>query len=74
MGFELDALDEDKTWTLEHPPPGKKALASKWVYRIKCNADGSIERYKDRLIIMGNLQEGVDYDETFALVVKMSYY
>ena len=37
---------ENQTWTLMELPEGKKALGSKWVYRTKWNADGSIERYK----------------------------
>ncbi|CAA7041847.1 unnamed protein product [Microthlaspi erraticum] len=73
MGFEVEALEATKTWSLTELPPGKKALASKWVYRIKYNSDGSIEHHKARLVVMGNFQEeGIDYDETFAPVVKMN--
>ncbi|XP_074299668.1 uncharacterized protein LOC141630800 [Silene latifolia] len=72
MRHELDALEKNNTWTLEDLPPNKKAIGSKWVYKIKYNAYGSIERYKARLVIMGNRQiEGVDYNETFAPTVKL---
>ncbi|XP_074271100.1 uncharacterized protein LOC141595025 [Silene latifolia] len=72
MKQELGALEKNQTWTLEPLPPNKKAIGSKWVYKIKYNADGTIERYKARLIVMGNRQiEGVDYNETFTLTIKL---
>ena len=53
-------------------PPDKKALGCKWVYKIKHNSDGTMERLKARLVIFGNHQvEGINYNETFAPVAKM---
>jgi len=53
-------------------PLCKKSIWCKWVYSIKYNLDGSIERYKTRLVILGNKQvEGLNYNETFARVDEM---
>ena len=52
-------------------PPGKVPIRSKWVYKIKLKADGSIERYKTRLVAKGFTQtKGIDFYKTFSLVVK----
>ena len=59
------------TWTLVELPPGMKAIGSKWVFRIKHNADGSIERFKARLVAQGFSQRpGQDYFETYASTMR----
>jgi hypothetical protein len=53
-------------------PAGKKVIGSKWVFKVKRNADGSIERYKGRVVAKGyNQRPGFDYIEIFAPTVRM---
>ncbi|XP_019434221.1 PREDICTED: uncharacterized protein LOC109340903, partial [Lupinus angustifolius] len=67
MQTEIQTLERNNTWTMQHLPLGKKALGCKWVYRIKM-----IGRFKARLVDLGNPQvEGVNYIETFASIAKM---
>ena len=48
-------------------------IGSKWIYSIKVHSDGSLDRYKARLVAQGYKQEyEIDYEETFALVAKMT--
>jgi len=71
MEEEIASLKKNKTWNLEPLPPNRQAIDCKWVYKIKCKPDGSIDRYKARLCAKGFLQkEGIDYKETFAPVVR----
>ena len=50
MKDELDALELNKTWRLVDCPAGVKPVGCKWVYRIKRKPDGSVDRYKARLV------------------------
>lgn len=73
---EMKSLEENHTWHLVQKsalPRDKKCVNSRWVLKVKYNADGSIERYKARLVAQGFTQRsGIDYNETFAPVVKFN--
>ncbi|XP_048229560.1 uncharacterized mitochondrial protein AtMg00820-like [Ricinus communis] len=73
MKEELQALKKNNTWDIIPLPVNKKLVGCKWIFKIKYNSDGTIERYKARLIARGFTQTyGVDYQETFTPVAKMN--
>ena len=71
MSSEMDSLHDNDVWDLVELPKGQKVVGSKWVFKLKRNADGSVERCKARLVAQGYSQEkGLNYDETFIPVVR----
>ena len=71
MKNEIESLNQNEVWDLVELPQGRKAIGCKWIYKIKINADGEVERYKARLVAQGFSQKyGIDYDETFSPVVR----
>ena len=71
MKNEIESIHDNDVWDLVELPKDRKAVGSKWVFKVKTTADGSIERYKACLVAQGCSQKyGVDYDETFSPVVR----
>lgn len=66
MKEEMKALVKNQSWDLIPKPKDVKPISCKWLYKIKTRPDGSIERYKARLVARDFSQQyGLDYDETF---------
>ena len=73
MDAEIKALEVNNTWILTNLPQDKTSIGCKWVYKIKHRSDGSIERYKARLVARGYTQiEGQDYLDTYSPVAKLT--
>ena len=71
MADEMASHKKCKTWELVPLPPGKNVIDNRWVFKTKRNADGSLQKYKSRLVARGYTQrKGIDYDETYAPVVR----
>ena len=73
---EFNNLNSHGTWEVmdyHKMPDGAKPIGCKWVFKVKLNPDGSVERYKARLVAQGFSQRyGIDYDETYAPVIQIS--
>ncbi|KAF0721032.1 hypothetical protein Ae201684_019240, partial [Aphanomyces euteiches] len=70
--MELAPIKPNGTWKYVKPPQDRKTLKTTWVFRVKEKCDGSIERFKARLVVKGFLQvKGLDYDEVFAPVMRL---
>ncbi|CAI7817824.1 unnamed protein product, partial [Closterium sp. NIES-53] len=71
MDAEFNSLIENGTWELVELPEGRRAISSKWVFKVKSGADGGLEQFKNLLVAKGFLQkEKVDFEEIFAPVAK----
>lgn len=71
MEKEINSLKKMDTWTLVPRPGDRHVLKNRWVLRRKYNEDGTVERYKARLVVKGFEQRyGLDYEETYAPVAS----
>ena len=72
MYEEMNSLDKNKTYDLVELSKGKKVLRNKWVFKLKKDGD-KLVKYKTRLVVKGfSHKQGIDFDEIFSPVVKMS--
>lgn len=72
MKDELEGLHKNHSWEIIVLLEGIKPISCKWVYKIKKNADGSVNKFKATLVARGFLQVyGLDDNDFFALVAKV---
>ncbi len=69
MQKEMDSIHSNDVWDLVKLPKDRKLVGNKWVFKQKIRADGTVERYKARLVAQG-FSHGLDYDETFSPVIR----
>ena len=73
MKTEYATLPTNSTWSLVPKPINKRIIGCKWIYKLKLKVDGSVDRFKSRLVAKGfNQTYGIDYFETFCPVVKLT--
>jgi hypothetical protein len=72
MQQEMDAVEQNWTWELANLPTGHRAITLKWVYKLKKDDAREVIKHKVRLVAREFVQqEGVNFDDTFALVARM---
>lgn len=73
MDAEFQALQKQQTWPLVPTPPHVNLVGCKWAFKLKLNSDGSISRYKARLVAKRfHQQAGVDFHKTFSPMIKLA--
>lgn len=73
MKNEINVLKENNTWRIMEVPKETKTIGCKWVYKTKLKADGTLDKYKAKLVAKSyNQVEGIDYNETFTPVSRMT--
>ena len=73
INSEIESIMQNHTWELVDLPPGSKPLGCKWIFKRKMKTDGSIDKYKARLVAKDYKQnEGLDYFDTYSPVTRIT--
>ena len=73
MQEKYDSIMKNQTWDLVDRPAKRKIIGTKWVWKAKYKSDGSLEKYKARLVAQGYSQvEGFDFEDSFAPTTRMT--
>jgi hypothetical protein len=71
MTEEYQSIIKNDVWEIVSRSKSKDVVSSKWLFKIKHAADGSIEKYKARFVAHGFSQkEGIDYEEMFSPIAR----
>jgi len=69
----MNSLTKNKTWEIVSLSFVKRVIDSKWIFKIKPDKNGKVDKYKTRFIIKGYLhQKRFDYDKTYAFVARLT--
>ena len=72
MEEDMESMKTNHMWEIVDPPKGRKPIGNKWILKIKCKANGIIERYKARLVAEGYTQhDGIDFEKPFYLLLDL---
>ena len=68
---EIESLEKNKVWEIVDRPSNRRNIDGRWVFQVKGNAKGELDRFKARYVVKGfSLVQGVDYEEIFAPVAR----
>ena len=71
MNLEISQMISLGVWELVDPPPNVRLIQNKWIFKVKLQSDGTIERYKARSVLKGFTQKkGIDFHEVYAPVIR----
>lgn len=73
MNEKISSMKKNQTWDLCELPGDRKAIGSKWVFKVKTDEGGNVARFKARSVAQGFSQKfGTDYDQVFAPVARQT--